>query len=359
MNEKKYGLLDMMQHVNEQIIYETGQPWKGKKKSFARSTGTRVAGVLLVLALGITGIFHEQVEAAISGISAILADYLGNSRDLSPYVKEVNQTQTDNGIQMTLKEVVMDTNRILVSASLSFGPEASEKADEFENLFGYIGSAWIDGTYLEGIMNIGAETEEPDNLIFEYDFEGDVSEDMSEVELLIWLGDHRADGTIEPAGEFRFTFEATKEQLQATTKTIPLDADLDAGDGLIFHLEELSYTDLGGRIRVSCSEDPRVWYGEGEGRYYDIPYDLQIRDNQNNWTAYQAAGNYYEAEECTELLFDSTGGNPPADDTEYLEISLRRNDLVPASEKEEAKETEEEAVVTAPETVAKVRVDLK
>lgn len=385
MSEKKYGLLDVLQHADEQMIYEAGQPWENRRKNLAGRAGMRVAGLLLVLAVGLMGIFHEQVEAAISEITSLLAAHWGNSRDLSSYAKSIHQTQTNNGIRMTIEEVVMDTNRIRVCAEVSVEPDSSVKAENlenFENLWAAIGSVWIDGEYLDGIvltgsyiwtedeytderMSAGTDAAGSGRVYLEYSFEeGAVSDDMSEVELMIWLKQKEEDGSFDAAGEFRFSFEATKEQLQAESHTIPLDVDIDAGSGLTLHPKELRYTDLGGRITVNCSSDPRIWHSEGyeEGtfRYYDIPYLLEITDSQGNSSWFWPAGSYYEEDDWKELLFDYQGGTPPAEDAEYLEIRLYRAETVWVSGTEDgAGESETEGNLADPEEIANVRVDLK
>lgn len=342
MREERYGLLDAMQYVDEGMIYEAGQPWIGEKKKGLVSWGTRAACVLLVAVMGITGIFHEQVAAAISKFTSYLSEWLGNERNLLPYTEVLDQSQTDNGVSMTLKEVILDGNRMLVSVETDF-EEEEKRAVDFECLWAYIGAVWINGEYMDSLDIIGSQTENPNQYIMGYSFEeGAVPDDMSEVKLLTYLANTNEDGMNEPVAEFTFSFAVTKEQLQAETAVIPIDVDMKTEEGITLHLEDLVYTDISSRIRVSCSDDPRIWYGEGEGRWYDIPYSLEIEDDQNNRMAYYPVGNYYEEEAPSEILYESDWGTPPAADAGYLKIRLYKQEYAPYSEDTTKKQKDEE-----------------
>lgn len=356
MSDERYGLLDALQGADEQMIYEAGQPWTGKKRSIASRTGVRAACALLAVIVGTMGIFHEQVATAIENLGAFMAEYFGNTRDLESYISTLNQTQTDNGISMTLQEVIMDQTRLIVCAEIAFDEEAGVDDTDFNNLWAYVNSVWIDDEYLEAGTIIGVQTENTNRFVMQYPFDGQaVSEDMGKVELQVQLADSLPDGMNERVAQFDFSFAATREQLQAQTTVVPLDQDMDAGDGIVLHLKDLAYTDIGGRLRVGCSRDPRIWHEEDEDvRWYDVPYSFEVEDDQGNLMTYDLTLNYDEEDDLTELVFDSSYGNRPADDAKYLLIRLYRSESVLASERYQelgiSKEELEEEWATEGET---------
>lgn len=342
MREERYGLLDVLQHADEQMVYEAGKPWMGEKKKGLASWGTRAACVLLVAVIGLTGIFHGQAAAAISRFTTYLSEWLGNERNLLPYTEVVNQSQTNNGVSMTLREVIVDENRMLVSVETAF-EEESQKEVDFEDLWGYIGAVWINGAYMDSVNIIGSQTEDPNRYVMEYFFEeGTLPAEISEVKLLVSLAKANEDGRNEPVAEFTFAFTAAGDQLRAETAVIPIDVDMKTEEGITLHLQDLAYTDIGGRLSVRCSADPRVWYEEGEIRWYDIPYRLVIEDDQDHVMFYCPVSNLDEDEEVREIIFDSDWGTPPAADARYLKIRLYRQECTPYSEAAEMKQEDEE-----------------
>lgn len=181
---------------------------------------------------------------------------------------------------------------------------------------------------------------------------------MSEIKFLAYLANTKADGISESVAEFTFSFAATKEQLQAKKTVIPLDVDMDTGDGITFHMEALAYMDVGSRIRVGCSADPRIWKGEGEERYYDIPYTFEIEDDKNHIMHYDLVGNYFDDDEMNEIMYDSNGGTPPDSNTKYLKIRLYKSELVEAAELG-IEESEEIELFNMPKQIGEeIRVDL-
>lgn len=355
MNEKKYGLLEILQQADDQIIYETGQPWQKRKRKW--DMGTKAAGILLVAAIGLMGIFHEQVTAAIRGFSTFLGEFMENTRELDPYTETMDLTQTVDGISLTLEEVVLDSNRLLALFEMNFDEAAAKKAEDYECLWGYIGRLKIDGTYLDSLAASGTQMDADGQIVMEYSFEEDaVSENMSAVELEVQIADQKTGGWSDPVADFKFSFETTKEQLQAKTKVTPLNVEMDTGEGITLQLKEMRNTDLGSRIRVAFSTDPREWYGEGEERFENIPYDLEIEDDQGNCIRYSVAGTYLE-EEITDVLYESIFGTPPAEDAEYLTIRLYKNEIQPYQENAETNKEPDEPV-QFPEPIQEMRVDL-
>lgn len=360
MREERYGLLDALQHTDEQMIYEAGQPWMEKKELTFWRMGA--ACVLLVAAIGITGIFHEQAAAAISRFTTYLSKWLINERDLLPYTEVLNQTQTDNGVSMTLKEVVMDANRMLVSVETDVEEGMYKRKVDFEKIWAYIGAVWINGEQIDSLNIIGSQTEKFNQYVMEYSFDGEtVPDDMSEVKLLAYLAQTNEDGVHEAVAEFTFSFTATKEQLQAEETVIPLDVDMETDEGIVLHLEELTYTDIGARLKVNCSADPRIWYDEGEIRWYDIPYSLVIEDDQNNVMHYYEVGNYYDEKVLKEIVYESDRGTPPSADARYLKVRLYKQESTPYSEyKDEKQEDEADFVPEFPEQIGEeVRKEIR
>ena len=68
--------------------------------------------------LGLCLAFHDQVYAAVSRFTTMIAEILQISNDLEPYTGVINTTQEKDGISITLNEVILTNNSLLVSVNL-------------------------------------------------------------------------------------------------------------------------------------------------------------------------------------------------------------------------------------------------
>lgn len=137
-----------MNEIDEKFIEEAGQPWiddieyeenleksehiysrKGKKRKqvYCRKNGTPqitklryitgklAAGFVIVIALGAgTLIISPNARVAASKIKIQISSFLGHRGDVTPYTQVLNTTKTVDGIEVTLKEIILDENCLYV-----------------------------------------------------------------------------------------------------------------------------------------------------------------------------------------------------------------------------------------------------
>lgn len=124
MKKDEYSFLELFGNIDDEYIYQALMPWeKQTKRNIVYYMGKKVACLVIIVILGFCLVFHDQVYAAISRFTTMIAEILQVSNDLTPYAEIINTTQEKNGISITLKEVVLGENSLLVSGELNDGEE--------------------------------------------------------------------------------------------------------------------------------------------------------------------------------------------------------------------------------------------
>ena len=94
--------------IDEKLVEEAGKEWKRGKGSvfrlYSRKIACAVAAVVLCLAMA----WNSSVQAAVKAFTTKIGEAFGFTKDLSSYTELIDQTQTINGISLTLKEVIVD-----------------------------------------------------------------------------------------------------------------------------------------------------------------------------------------------------------------------------------------------------------
>lgn len=300
MNKDIYTLLNEIDSQADAQTFETADPVEIKrwKQAFrTRKNGAHVsensahtqsahhwgryaaaaaAAFVLVLSAGPAGqIVYAQAKAIVYSLS----DLLGIKKDLSPYRTVVGQSITKNGTTITLNDVILDHETLLVSYSTT-APEALTSPDLESN---YMGDCDV---YLNGKqISIGASgsswKEDDYTLISCLELEIpniDVSKSM-DIELNFFLTlDHT------PVGSFAFS--ASGETLMAETRSVALNKTYLLPDQTELTFTRYTSNSLGQRIyfetaRDRCDYLPSLkgtddlgneisfslrYFGEGKGR---------------------------------------------------------------------------------------------
>lgn len=327
MNEKRY-LLEILQQADEEMIYQAGQPWKkhSRSRAFPRHTGAWAACALLTVTAAMGGIFHNQVAEAIEQFRTRIALLMENEKDFSSYTEILDQTQTVNGISMTLKEFMLNDNRVtaMVEARREDGQEIQP-----DQAMIYLGSLTIDGEWMDGMTGVNSDMGDGQYLLEENYEDGTIPEEVSAVELVVQYGERSTEeeGMWESGATFTFKFKTSRRDLTQQMKRIPLDFDLEMSDGLKFHFEELEVSNSVSRVRAVCSGDPRTYDKNDRGEVYDsLEYVLYIEDERGNAMSYDALS--YD-ETTGEIFFDSCYGTPPDADSASLDVELYRRMGIP------------------------------
>lgn len=155
MSQKHFELLEALQCADDVFVDAAGKDWEQKKRPYFRRAGIRAACMLLIAAAGLGGVFHKQVAEAISSFTTRLAEWMGNDNDLRQYTEVVDETQTKDGVSMTLKEVLIDASNIRAAVEVSW-----EDGIVTGHPWLYYGAIYINGEYVDTLMLKNYETEE-------------------------------------------------------------------------------------------------------------------------------------------------------------------------------------------------------
>ena len=93
--------------------------WKRQTRRYmVYHIGRKAVCLAFIVMLGLCLAFHDQVHAAVSRFTTMIAEILQISNDLEPYTDVINTTQEKDGISITLNEVILTNNSLLVSVNL-------------------------------------------------------------------------------------------------------------------------------------------------------------------------------------------------------------------------------------------------
>ena len=122
---KKFDFSKEFGKIDPKYITEAEGEWKEEKPSWTPNFWSRAAAACAIVTL-ISVIFsNPTVQAAIKNLTLSIGETLGLSKGIENYTEILNTSQTDNGITVTLKEVVLDDGVLLAKVH-------AEKADSKE-----------------------------------------------------------------------------------------------------------------------------------------------------------------------------------------------------------------------------------
>lgn len=124
IQEDGFEFLDILRDIDEQHLERILNP-KEQKSTYPviYHPGRKIACVILIVILGLCGIFYKQVEAAARKIITYIADILEISEDITPYTEIIGTSIEKDGITVSLEEVIVTPKTIVVAVRVE-GPEA-------------------------------------------------------------------------------------------------------------------------------------------------------------------------------------------------------------------------------------------
>lgn len=204
--------------------------------------GIAVAACCVFLIAGMAaGPFKSQVKAAAKLISYNISSALGLKKDLTPYENIVNQSVTNDGVTITLNNVILTKDSLIVSFT--------EYAPQSDVQFQPIGTIYVNGqhySYSAGGGSIELEDGTMES-VMEYGFTHANTADTLDIELIV------QDVTETHKGTWNFAFQATGSQLSADTQEVALDTAFVLPDSSQVHLDTLSVSPIGPRIYFTLS----------------------------------------------------------------------------------------------------------
>lgn len=253
-----YGLLNYVE--TDLDDYEKSEPnemdikrWKKNFKSGINKntgkgrTGKRVAVAGIMAAVVLTGLaagpFSYVTKAAVKAISYDIASFLGIKKDLEPYKTVVGQSVKIDGLELTLNEVILDEDVILISTTKKYDEKTSIENDRLLTEFVYVnGHMIIDGasggvTQVDDYTMVGVtECNVSDvNLQEQMDFE---------IQFVDWENEKNV---------WKFEFSASGEELVGNTNTVELNQSFMLEDGTEVNLYKLTDNAVGQRIYFTTS----------------------------------------------------------------------------------------------------------
>jgi len=119
MKKDEYSFLELFGNIDDEYIVQELQPWKRQTRRYmVYHIGRKAVCLAFIVMLGLCLAFHDQVHAAVSRFTTMIAEILQISNDLEPYTDVINTTQEKDGISITLNEVILTNNSLLVSVNL-------------------------------------------------------------------------------------------------------------------------------------------------------------------------------------------------------------------------------------------------
>ncbi|MDO5422351.1 MAG: DUF4179 domain-containing protein [Eubacteriales bacterium] len=220
-----------------------------KPKKSRKGLAAAACLALCLAGLGL-GPLNLPVRAAAKQLVYHIQEFFGTKADLTPYTEILNQAVTENGVTLTLNEVILDGESLLVS----YTREGSSTL--------ITPLAYVNGTLQTGGYSGGVRTDNDGIMMAVMDIDlknVDVSGNLDiELQFLDDAGD----------SSWNFTFSASGSELSAKTQEIPLGNSFSLPDGSTIRLTSFRTNDLSQKI------------------YYEVEnpvesYNLQLVGNDN------------------------------------------------------------------------------
>lgn len=127
---KKFDFGKEFGNIDSKYIAEAEGEWKEEKKEWTPRFWCRVAAACVIVTLGSVIFSNPHVQAAIKSLTLSIGETLGFSKEIESYTEVLDTSRTDNGIAVTLKEVVLDDGVLL--AKIHAERAGSEKANSVQ-----------------------------------------------------------------------------------------------------------------------------------------------------------------------------------------------------------------------------------
>lgn len=328
MREDRFKFLEAMGNIDDELIYQSCQPWQKKRGSRILGFHPAKAAVcaVLVLTLCITGIFHPQVKAAIRHFTTKIAEIMGVSNDLLLYTDIIGASQTEEGVTVTLEEVILAENHLYAAFRIDWEDGLELGKDMQSPDIGIGHDTKFNGVEIATVSSeiwipeMEADSGNSQNVLAAFVYNDDsLPYDISEVELemqVFLTADWQGEGI-----PFTFHFSTSKEELQKDTFSMTVDYELKASGGAALRLQKFQFNQVFSQISARPNE---IFYE----RMFDKGYILLGTDSEGNPLRYEMSGGWED-----NLIFECIGTLPSAD-SEWVELQLYEAEI-PSSEEEE------------------------
>ncbi len=236
-----------MKRYQKNVLKEIRKEKQTKKKAFSRVSVAACAALMLTAG---TIAFGDEVHAAIKEISWNISNALGISSDLADYKEVVNTSVADKGYVITLQEVVVSEEKLVMNYTLQ-----REDGQPMEEWLTPDGALYLNGKHVTGgVGGSGNFLDEEQRILgvtagYEiHDMGCDLSQENDFRIVFRQLG---FEGRVK--GTWSFDFRADGADLIADTRRAGIDQTFRLPDGIEVTLKELTMNDLEQRITYDVS----------------------------------------------------------------------------------------------------------
>lgn len=300
----KFEFFELIGDIDDELIERAGKEWKDKKRRVHfGSLGVKIACACMIIVVLLGSIFPTEARAVWEKFTTRIGQILGITQDLEKYTEHKDISATKNSLTMTLREVILDQDEILLLVSWS----GEDKKPLSEDLF-IEGDIWIDGYKLDygpsAATDVDATGAIRDSVItFDID-EGMTIRDNVEVKTVLRVVNLNDMDTV--IADFSYNFTASKEELEKSTKTISLNQTIKEEGIVEMKLTSLKINAVNSRITGICHD-----------LLFDREYALKGKDDRGNEVTFDLL-----MFDISKLLFVKRAEEIIAPEAKTLELQL-------------------------------------
>lgn len=254
---------------------------KSMKKTLHYKKYTAVAAVMICVVILFTG-FGDGVYAQMKALASDIATYLNIDKNLDDYKTVVNQSISDKNYTITLNEVVLNNDELIVSYTVQNQERAMEDGDG-----NFLADIKINGKRISNggggsSIQINDYTSQD---VMSYPLSGTELDGDLDIKLTFVYNTQQGD---EVRGDWAFEFTTNGDELRLATKEIPIHHKVTLPDGV--EIELLKYTSnvMGQKIYFELKNGDIIQYDmvlEGQDDLGNIVhfYLSQINQGKGNF----------------------------------------------------------------------------
>ncbi|WP_027400056.1 DUF4179 domain-containing protein [Anaerovorax odorimutans] len=263
---------------------------KNKRKKYKVAAACIVA---LIIATGTIG-FNDTAYAAARNVAWQIGNFLGIEKNLQDYTTVIGTSKTNKGYTITLNEVILDDNQLVVSSSAKSDKKLSQRG------ISKIADIYVNGkrASVAGGGSSRIVDEYTEESLIAYELEGVNTNGKLDIEIIY---DSIFVDQQEIKGKWDFHFEADGAKLSENTTRISLNKSFNLPNGSQVILTEYSSNDLGQKIYFKLKD----WDVKK-----DPMYDLKLEGTDNLGNEVEFDVSYIKGDEKSgRLNIDSITGN--------------------------------------------------
>ena len=353
---KKFDFSKEFGNIDPKYISEAEGEWKGKKRVWAPSFWSKMAAACVLLTLLATVLSNPKVQAAIKNLALSIGETLGFQKEIESYTEVLNMSQTDHGVTVNIKEVVLDEGVLLFRVHAKIDNSEENEQGKSENISSFKNTGitldmdkttinsqkldeYMNGEYspysVDDLLDTDADRDEEEyDRVQEYRFHAptDLGENP-EVHLVLNACDY--DEWEKSLAEFTFDFNISREKIlkQTTDKELKnISVETEEGtvtlkDIFLNKLQSSISADVPEKLFQKYDVELRGTDSKGNKVRYELKDDAETEAISRNWQfktdfwrTYGTAGD----DERPEI---------PDPDSEYLELQLylKSDDIMESS----------------------------